>query len=64
MKPAARVLPSYIECIVRTSDGGFESSLRLPVDSTAEQREGLAKMWIEMLAGAMKNIAQSDPGHP
>lgn len=45
----------YIECVVRTSDGGFASSLRVPVASTEEQRTGFAKMWIEMLVGAMKN---------
>lgn len=40
----------FIELSVRVSDGSYESSLRIPVDSTKEQREGLAKTWVGMMA--------------
>lgn len=44
----------YIECNVRTSDGGYESKLTIPVDSTAKQRMDFVKLWIEMLKSAME----------
>jgi hypothetical protein len=44
----------YIELIVRTSDGGFESTLRVPVNSTEEQRTNIAKMWVNAIAEVCK----------
>lgn len=50
----------FIELSVRVSDGSFESRLTVPVNSTTEQRNGFAKMWIEMLANAVKIPAEGD----
>lgn len=44
----------FIELIVRTSDGAFESSLKVPVNSTPEQRNGFAKMWVDAMAHAIQ----------
>ena len=43
----------FIEVIIRTSDGGFESSLKVPVDSTPEQRSAFTKLWVEAMANVM-----------
>ena len=43
-----------IELIVRITDGSFESTLSIPVESSKEDREEFAKMWIAAMAMAMK----------
>ena len=52
-----------IQLIVRVSDGSFESSLSIPVESTSEQREALAKMWIDAMAVACKHSWIKESGH-
>lgn len=48
-----------IQLIVRVTDGSFESSLTIPVDSTKEQRDKFAQMWVEAMREAFKmNLPQ------
>lgn len=50
-----------IELLVRVSDGSFESRLIFPVDTTKEQRDGIVKLWLEGMRGA---LAVSSPTEP
>ena len=52
-----------IELIVRVTDGSFESTLRLPVDSSEEERNRFARMWTGAMADAFKTALNSEERH-
>jgi hypothetical protein len=47
-------VPTMIQLIVRVSDGSFESSLTIPVESSEKQRIEFAKMWTDAMATAFR----------
>jgi hypothetical protein len=50
----SRTPQTRIELIVRVSDGSFESSLFIPIESTEAERNEFAKMWIGAMASAFR----------
>lgn len=64
MKAPVRWEPAQIELIVRVTDGSFESRLSVPVDSTKQQRDEFAKMWIGAMATCFERSWGDDKGQP
>lgn len=49
----------WIDLIIRSSDEAIDTSIRIPLDSTPEQRQAMVKVWIEAIIGAMQIPAPS-----
>lgn len=45
---------TFIELLVRVSDGSFETKLVMPVDSSEQQKTEITKMWLDQLSLALK----------
>jgi len=44
---------NHIELAVRLSDGSFDTSVKLPVDSSPENRDALVKAWFALIDQAL-----------
>ena len=56
--------PTTIQLIVRVSDGSFESSLAIPVESSEKQRNEFAKMWTDAMTTAFKGTWATEQAVP